>query len=91
MTIETFWNVNIYGFTFQVDNDTAGTMRADMASQEPSPSTTSVLQEYEDIYGSRIFLDIRGINSMWQSSPEWRTNSRQHDKFLKAERPDFDE
>lgn len=92
--IESFWGVNIHGTTYRVSEEQM--QRILRASEEARTekvrdnSCYANFFEIVDIFGSRIYIDLKGVSSLYYSSSEMREREREHTDYLNSSEKGFE-
>lgn len=86
MIVESFWGVYVAGVTYRLS--TENMMKVLEATQSGRDAKSrdltnySHLVEVRDIFNSTVYIDAKGVTSIYESNPQQREKEAVHTEYL---------
>jgi hypothetical protein len=82
---ESFWAVKCGCTVHRVTEREADNVRSAIANTEPTPAMHPDLYQISDIYGGMLYIDLKSVTGIWESTPELRIREGEHQQQLEKE------
>lgn len=88
--MEDFWGVVTHGIHHRFSEAVMKTILRDIQALDKSDiSLVPVLENYRDIHGATIWLDLKAVPCIYESTPDIRDSERSHNTMCFPPDPEY--